>query len=105
MFGRPGLEADFILRCDPATRTITLSWPGAVGTSATITTSFGAEPLAVAALPGGGPRIGTTLAATNPLLDRLAFSRGRFMVTGAGGARLVIPAWPEAARAIEDCRK
>ena len=39
-----------------------------------------------------------------PLLYSLAYSRGRFVVEGGGAARLVLPAWPEAARAIEDCR-
>jgi hypothetical protein len=44
------------------------------------------------------------LAAFDNLFDALAFSRGRFSVTAAGGAPLVLPAWPEPARAIEDCR-
>jgi hypothetical protein len=34
----------------------------------------------------------------------MAFSRGRFLVTVEGGASLVVPAWPELARVIEDCR-
>jgi hypothetical protein len=38
------------------------------------------------------------------LLDAIAFSRGRFIVDGGGGLRLVLPASPEAARSIEDCR-
>jgi len=38
------------------------------------------------------------------LLDAIAFSRGRFSVEAAGTARLVIPAWPEAARVVEACR-
>jgi hypothetical protein len=37
-------------------------------------------------------------------LDALAFSRGRFLVSVKGAADLVIPAWPELARVIEDCR-
>jgi hypothetical protein len=49
-------------------------------------------------VPAGG-----RLQANDPLLDAIAFSRGRFMVTG-GGATLAIPSWPEAARSIEDCR-
>jgi hypothetical protein len=53
-------------------------------------------------------RLATELAARDPLLDAMAFSRGRIAVTVggvAGGAEaLVMPAWPEAARTIEDCR-
>ena len=44
------------------------------------------------------------LAAVDPLLDSIAFSRGRF-ATGAAAAPLAaVPAWPEVARVIEDCR-
>jgi len=43
------------------------------------------------------------LDARDPLLDAIAFSRGRFVVAG-GGERLVIPAFPEAARSVQDCR-
>ena len=52
----------------------------------------GAEALAVA-LPVG-----------DPLLDAMAFSRGRFMVEARGWMPLYLPAWPEVARVIEDCR-
>jgi|GEM_PF-2637793 len=43
------------------------------------------------------------LDAGDPLLDAIAFSRGRFIVSG-GGERLVIPAFPEPARSVQDCR-
>lgn len=42
--------------------------------------------------------------ATDPLLDAIAFSRGRFAVEVAGLRTLYIPAWPEITRVIEDCR-
>jgi hypothetical protein len=47
--------------------------------------------------------VGGRLLANDPLLDAIAFSRGRFLVAG-GGETLAIPSWPEAARSIEDCR-
>jgi hypothetical protein len=34
----------------------------------------------------------------------MVFSRGRFTVEVPGAPMLVIPAWPEPARVIEDCR-
>jgi hypothetical protein len=49
-------------------------------------------------------RVTADLAASDPLLDGIAFSRGRIAVAMAGGVPLVVPAWPEAARTIEDCR-
>lgn len=44
------------------------------------------------------------LAADDPLLDQIAFSRGRFLLQAEGGQPLIVPSWPEPARVIEDCR-
>ena len=62
--------------------------------------------LAVGTVPADG-----AVANNDPLLDAIAFSRGRFIVSengavggGGAGGRLVLPASPEAARSIEDCR-
>ena len=49
-------------------------------------------------------RMTIQLAAYDSLLDALAFSRGRFAVYVSGNPALVLPAWPEVARVIEDCR-
>jgi hypothetical protein len=40
----------------------------------------------------------------DPLLDSVAFSRGRFMLETTGSAPLFLPSWPEISRVIEDCR-
>jgi hypothetical protein len=85
--------AGFSLRCDAARRQIILSRAGATG-PIRIQTSFGAH-----MLPPGA-----AMPAPDPRLDALAFSRGRFTVEAEGLARLVIPAWPEPARVVEDCR-
>ena len=110
LFGRAGVEADFILRCDLASRTVTLSWLGVpmpAGNATTITTSAGVVTYPAGAVTAN--RIGVRLAASDPFLDKLVFSRGRFVVAGAvseqAAVRLVIPAWPEPGRAVEDCRK
>jgi hypothetical protein len=44
------------------------------------------------------------LAATDPLLDAIAFSRGRFAVEAPGLPTLILPTWPEPARVVEECR-
>ncbi len=82
------------IRCDRATRTVTIS--RAVGTPAALTIATDAM---TRALPIGG-----RLSANDPLLDAIAFSRGRFLVSGGSGGVIAVPAWPEAARSIEDCR-
>jgi hypothetical protein len=46
-------------------------------------------------------RISFTLSAYDPLLDALAFSRGRVAI---GSPALILPAYPEIARVVEDCR-
>jgi len=81
------------IRCDRATRTVTILRPGvAPAALAVVTDSMTRN------LPVGG-----RLLANDTLLDAIAFSRGRFIVSG-GGVTLAIPNWPEAARSIEDCR-
>ena len=45
----------------------------------------------------------TRLDVADPLLDAMAFSRGRFAVE-AGTRALYLPAYPEITRVIEDCR-
>ena len=49
-------------------------------------------------------RLTIDLAAADPLLDGIASSRGRIGFTVTGQPPLVVPAWAEAARVIEDCR-
>ena len=87
--------ASFAIRCVAATRVVVLQrLNGAAPTEMTITTD-----LLVRGVPASG-----TLGSGDRLLDAIAFSRGRFLVSGGGAQRLVIPASPEAARSIEDCR-
>ena len=98
-FGLPG-SPTFVIACTGSR--IRLERPGASGTMLTVRTSSEARNLP-AALSGGG--LVAELPASDPLLDAIAFSRGRFAIEAAGTARLVIPAWPEAARVVEDCRR
>ncbi|MCJ2184887.1 hypothetical protein MTR62_19675, partial [Novosphingobium sp. 1949] len=94
----------FSLQCDARTRTITLrrSAPGATGrASLAITTSDGAQALSAFADAQGYV---VTLPAGSPLLDQMAFSRGRFAVTLTGQPTLYLPSWTEVSRVIEDCR-
>jgi hypothetical protein len=44
------------------------------------------------------------LPARDPLLDAIAFTNGRFAAEVAGERTLVLPAWAEVSRVIEDCR-
>jgi hypothetical protein len=88
------------LRCDRAARLVLVSRHGAPG-AMSIQTSAGTQAFNAAL---GGLGVQVSLRASDPFLDKIAFSRGRFTVSLPGAARLVIPAWAEPGRVIEDCR-
>jgi hypothetical protein len=94
------------LRCDRAQGAVSLeragSAPGAV--PLTVTTSEGGRAFSATPMPGSQPTLAVRFAARDSFLDMLAFSRGRFAVEAAGLPALFVPAWPEVARVIEDCR-
>lgn len=60
--------------------------------------------LTATAVNGDGGAIGTSLAASDPLFDAMAVTRGRFAVEVEGSDPLYLPAWAEVTRVIEDCR-
>ena len=103
-FGQPGAAPALTLRCDRAARQVTFAIPARRGASetATVRTSSAARALGLRADGAGNQSL--PLIATDPLLDAMGFSRGRFVVEQQGGQTLVIPAWPEIARVAEDCR-
>lgn len=91
----------FTIRCQQG-RTLWLAISGAQADALTIRTSYG-----VRRLPAERVHLNEMLAQvqpSDPLLEQMAFSRGRFLVAIEGGPSLVVPAWPELARVIEDCR-
>ena len=100
------------LRCDRSRAAVVLQRAG-FGSSdvpATITTTSTARRLT--AVPAGGAgavrnaaiAFEMAFAARDPLLDAMAFSRGRFMLEMSGSQTLILPAWSEVGRVIEDCR-
>jgi len=87
----------FLVRCDRASRRVALNrlLPGTNGSSMTIATDT-----KTATYPG--PVV--ALVATDPMLDAIAYTRGRFIVRLAGMDGIALPFEPEVARSIEDCR-
>lgn len=53
----------------------------------------------------GQARVVSELYARDPLLDAVVFSHGRFAVVIPRSPALVLPAWPEITRVVEDCRR
>lgn len=106
MFG-PGDATLFAMTCNRTAGTISLIRTGTspVGLPMTVATSTETRPLSAEPAPQGQPQLVTSLAARDPLLDAMAFSRGRFSVEVNGLPTLYLPAWAEVGRVIEDCRK
>ena len=49
-------------------------------------------------------RLTAEFGAFDPLLDAIAFSRGRVAFSVGSAPALVVPSWSELSRVIEDCR-
>lgn len=108
-FGTGPRATVFAMACNTTDRTVTLSVAGGAGAQPlTIRTSSTTRTLPTIATPrvDGWPPVthDARLAAADPLLDAMGFSRGRFAIERPGTPPLAIPAWPELLRVVEDCR-
>ena len=104
MFGRDGSEPSFIVRCDRSTRQVRFLRQGSAAGAMTIRTSSSAQSFPLSVQAQATPYVSTIVPAGDRFLDAMAFSRGRFTVEVPGLAMLVVPAWPEPSRVVEDCR-
>ena len=107
-----GSEADFVdsgghvrlaVRCNRTTRAVSIVRTGmtAAAPYLTVTTTYGARNLASSFAAGN---LTAAVAANDPLLDDIAFTRGKWAIANAGVGALVVPSWAEAPRVFEDCR-
>jgi len=104
IFGSPRAPV-FSIECNRASRSVTLYREQPVAGAMTIVTTSMTRMLQTRLAGNPVSVAGATLAASDPLLDAMGYSRGRFVVEQAGMPTLVIPAWPEIERVTEDCRK
>jgi hypothetical protein len=105
LFGPAGANATLTLRCDKARSRVFLSVGGS-GTAAdfTIRTSSTMKSFASAQASGTPPYVAAEIDPRDPILDAMAFSRGRFAIEVGGLRAMAIPNWGEIGRVIEDCR-
>ena len=103
-FGQAGGDALFTIRCEATGARIFVSRPGSVAARMTLRSTNGAK--AYDALPTSGtpPYVAAEIAARDPQLDAMAFSRGRILISLGGAGDLILPIWPEFTRVVEDCR-
>lgn len=108
LFGPPGANALFVIRCDQAASRVYLSRGGSfpVGQSGqmSIRTSSTARNLSAGNSSESPPYVAAELVASDRLLDAMVHSRGKFLVSVRGADDLVVPTWAEFARVVEDCR-
>jgi hypothetical protein len=93
-----------VVKCSRPARAVTLTLASAVPGSAITLATTDTQRVVPASYNAQTSQIIAQIAGNDALLDAVAFSRGRFALSVAGGATLVVPAWPEVARSIEDCR-
>lgn len=107
-FANGGAQPQLTLTCDLASKTISVARSGNVAAAGTMTIRTTATTLAWAAVPGSDAARQSAMVASRPAsdngFDSMAFSRGRFSVEVGAMPRLIVPAWAEVARIIEDCR-
>ena len=104
IFLNTSAQPQITIHCVRATRRVTIAKPAtAAAPFLMVWTSSLVRSLPASFNPGNA-RLSAELAAFDPLLDAIAFSRGRFAVSVSGAPALVLPAWPEPARVVEDCR-
>ena len=91
------------LRCEADTRRIVLSLPESGARSPAVTLRTETLTRTLAAQPAGRETL-AALDPSDPLLDAMALSKGRFAVEADGLPTLYLPSWAEVSRVIEDCR-
>lgn len=106
LFGQPDRDAVFIIRCDGPRRQLFLSRSGSVsdGAAMTLRASAGLQSYAAGNSGGTPAYVAISVAPGDLMMDRIAYSRGRFAVETTGLQSLAIPVWPEFSRVVEDCR-
>jgi len=107
LFGAPNSDATFMIRCDRTRGQIFLSRGGKLSANdatMTLRASSGLQSFPARNSGGAVPYAAIAVSTSEYMLDRIAFSRGRFAVETTGLPSLAIPIWPEFTRVVEDCR-
>lgn len=106
-FVAPGGAIVASLACNRAAAQVLLSRAGPGGEEQqpiAVTTTNGTRPLLSEPLLSAPGWLTAELRPADPILDAIAFSRGRFALEAAGQPPLYLPSWPELGRVVEDCR-
>ncbi|MFL6751744.1 MAG: hypothetical protein ACJ8FL_00720 [Sphingomicrobium sp.] len=91
------------IRCARAERRLTIAKPASAAAPVLVVWTSSQTRSLPATFDPATAQLSATLAAYDPVLDALVFSRGRVAFSVAG-SQLVLPAWGEISRVVEDCR-
>lgn len=100
-FGEAAAAPVLVLRCEGGQVRLLRAVPSGASGPLRIRTTTG-DVARAAQL--SGTMLESVFPARDPTLDDLAYSRGRFMLMANNAPDLIVPAWPEVTRVIEDCR-
>ncbi|MBA2771216.1 MAG: hypothetical protein M3428_01845 [Pseudomonadota bacterium] len=92
------------IRCNRAVRTVSImrtAVPAATGTLSVWTSALSRS---VSARYDLSRVLTADVAITDPLLDAISLSRGKFATSALGAPMAAYPSWAEPTRVIEDCR-
>ena len=104
VFANTAAQPQITIRCTRSTRRIVIAKP-ATGAAPFLFVWTSAQTRNVpASFKPATAQLEADLPAMDPLLDTMAFSRGRLAFSASGTPALVVPAYPELSRVIEDCR-
>ena len=104
LFGPPNADALVTLRCDRRVGLVYLSRRGATGSTLTVRTSSTSKAVPIQSTGGIPAYVAAFLQPNDPLLDAMAYSRGRIALEVPGLLNIAIPVWAEIGRIAEDCR-
>ena len=110
-YGTPGKAPLVKFTCDRGAGQVLLGRPASgaeipgAHVPMSIFTTTGTRPLSSEPAVSEPGWVTTAIRSTDPILDAMAFSRGRFALETAGLPMLLLPSWPEISRVIEDCRQ
>jgi len=93
-----------LLRCNRVARTVSIARtgvPAATGAMSVWTSSLSRS---VPARFEATRVLTADVAVTDPLLDAISLSRGKFGTSALGAPAVAVPNWAEVSRVIEDCR-
>jgi hypothetical protein len=97
-------QVQLSLRCTRAARRVTIGKAASAAAPTLFVWTSGTTRTLPVSFDAASYRLNVQLAAWDPLLDAMVFSRGRIALSAGSSPALVVPPWPEIARVVEDCR-